>query len=384
MARSDAASDRQVLVRWVEEASARGEFWTSRPAWGDLVGFRQVEGRLLVCTPAGILDVAPAPAVVAAHIDGESTLAELAEDLAAAAGMDLADVQPMVASLAVELQAWGAVEGVELTEPPRPPQPVEDGGDRQYLVVDPDSGEQMRVEEVVDVHGNRSVTEHLPDGRRRITSYLTYVTGEDDLAMADAEDLAAAVLTDRRSAAELLPPDSCIGSKLRNDETVDLVSIRCQDDKVRSVRCHDAAVARALVDRAGDLLASDGERGPIEAFVVTPLEGDGPLRIYDGRGRRRGRPRGVPAAVEVIDQLLGEATARRASGLDAPIVLNASLATRGSRSLLIDPPLLDRWVDRKRMVSDDWMIADGRALAVSGGRVALPSAMGEGLAVSIR
>ena len=41
------------------------------------------------------------------------------------------------------------------------------------------------------------------------------------------------------------------------------------------MRCHDLAVLDLLYERFGAAVAA-GEQGPITAFVVTPLEGDGP------------------------------------------------------------------------------------------------------------
>jgi hypothetical protein len=179
----------------------------------------------------------------------------------------------------------------------------------------------------------------------------------------------------RRSAAELVPPDSCLGAKLRNDDDVPLVSLRGTDGIVRSVRCHDVEVALALEASAGEALVA--ERGPVEAFVVTPLEGHGPLRIYDGRGRRRGRPRTPVEAADVVDQLLGEAAARSASNTPPVIVLNATIGTREGRVQLLAPDVLDDHAARRALARQGWAISTAPAVLTLDGRIGYPRGVGE-------
>lgn len=386
--------DPDLMARWVAASSAREEFWSSAPAWTPDSAHRTVDGYLLVYTPGGILQVAPAPAVVATHFDGLATLTELAEDLAAAAEMDVDAVRPMVASVAVELRAWGAVAGVPVADL-RTIDPDHDHdhdhgvsgiaaevrGVREYTAIDPETGAEMRVEETVDAEGRRVVTEHLPGGGRQVTTYVEYRMGEHQSAAADAEDLAGELMDGRRSAAELVPPDSCLGSKLRNDDDVPLVSMRCADGIVRSVRCHDPEVARALEASAGE--AAVAERGPVEAFVVTPLEGQGPLRIYDGRGRRRGRPRTTVEAVDVVDQVLGEAVARKAMGAPPMIVLNATVGTRDGRAQLLAADVMEDLPARRALAREGWTVSAAAAVLTLDGRVGLPRVFREGDVVPI-
>lgn len=382
MSNQVAPGDQALVARWVAESSKQVKFWASAPRWTAGTAHRQLDSQLLVWTPGGIVVVGPAPSVVAVHFDGEATLAELADDLADAAEMAVEDIRPMVASVAVELQAWGAIEGVLVTAPPDSEEPDAPTGPQEYVVVESESGLEMRVEEGVDAYGNRMVTEHLPDGRRRVTSYLVYEPGHFGHAASDAEEIAAAVLAGERSAAELVPADSCLGSKLRNDDTVPLFSIRCPDGRVRSVRCHVPEVLDDLIALAGDRL-EECERGPVEAFVVTPLEGRGPVRIYDARGRRRGRPRCTADAVSVVDQLLGEATARRHAGADGAIVLNAVLAVQGNAGLLIDPPLLDNYPTRQTLQRAGWTVGTGHALVVADRQVVTPSILGSSTRIPV-
>jgi hypothetical protein len=383
MAQDTMVADQEFIARWVESSSLEPEFWASCPQWVDGTAHRVVDGHLLVFTPARLLHLEPTPTLVAQWFDGEASLGELSEDLSEAGDAPLHVVRPLVATVALELLAHGAVDRVHPGALPEVAEaPVSTGiGERTEL--DPDTGEQIRVIEGTDSRGNRMVTEYLPGKLKRVTTYLTYSIEDADQLSADTEELGAALLDERRSPAELLPVDSCLGSKLRNDESVPLVSIVCPDGLVRSVRCHDPEVEQVLRDAAADRLAPPGERGPVEAFVVTPLEGEGPIRVFDGSGRRRGRPRTVDEVVEVVDQVLGEITARRQQGPDAPIVLLPVLAVRGDEALLIDPATLDVLNERRRLVRDGWRFSAGAALLGRDARVRWPAVFGNDVSAAV-
>jgi hypothetical protein len=382
MPQDSMVADQEFIARWVESSSLQPEFWASCPQWVDGTAHRVVDGHLLVFTPARLLHLEPTPTLVAQWFDGETTLAELSEDLAEAGDAPLDVVRPLVATVALELLAHGAVDRVHPGPPPEVADAPVASGVGERMQVDPETGEEIRVVEGTDSRGNRMVTEYLPGNLKRVTTYLTYSIDEADELSADTEALGVALLDERRSPAELLPVDSCVGSKLRNDEAVPLVSIVCPDGLVRSVRCHDPEVEQALRAAAGDRLAPAGERGPVEAFVVTPLEGHGPLRVFDGSGRRRGRPRTVVEVVEVVDQVLGEVTARRQQGPDAPVVLIPVLAVRGSEAELLDPGTLDKLNERRRLVREGWRFSASGSLLGRDGRVRWPSVLGRDVSVA--
>ncbi len=103
---------------WLEASAASDAFWTSAPRWPASTAHREVDGVELIWTEAGILSVAPPAAVVARFFDGEATLRELAEDLAEAADVELADAEALVAIVAAELHALGALDDVAMADPP--------------------------------------------------------------------------------------------------------------------------------------------------------------------------------------------------------------------------------------------------------------------------
>lgn len=369
--------DAEQLAHWVDISAARAEFWSAAPSWSPPTGRLEVDGQLLVWTGAdGLLTVSPMGAAVAVHLDGTAVLAELAEDLADAAALPIEAARAAVASMAVELQAWGAIEGVPVADVPVLSDPVEPESDkaREFVRPDPVTGQDVRVVvEVID--GNQVTTEHLPDGRRRVTTEFTITSGFDDAAGA-AEAIAAAVLAGERSAAELVPPDSCLGAKLRDGDHVPLINIRCVDGQVRSVRCHDARVAAELCRRVGDRSVTTGERGPVEAFVVSPLEGDGPVRIYDGRGSRRGRPRTAGEAVDVVDQILGERMVAAGGHPAGRLPLSAALVHRGDHGVLVPPDSLGEPRVARDLIAAGWTPTWGAAEVLNGGAVSPPSAWG--------
>ncbi len=366
---------------WIDTSAASDAFWDAAPSWPASTAHREVDGVELIWTQAGIVSVAPPAAVVVRFFDGEATLRELAEDLADAADVELAGAEALVATVAAELHALGALDDVAMAEPPPPPttRHASTGGHDSAEPTVPEvlPDDVVRVEHSTDSHGNKQTIEHLVGGGRRVTSEFTYAFGDGEQAAKDAERLAEQLMDGTRSAAELVPRDSCLGSKLRNDDEVPLLTVRCGDGRLRSVRCHDARVLDLLTELAGARLADPSGRGPIEAFVVTPLEGDGPLRIYDHRGERRGRPRTVDDAVAVVDELLGEAEVRDGHAPDGDVLLNGHIARRGDEALLLARDAVAAYRPRRDLRRQGWSLAAGLAVVVDDECLVVPSGLGE-------
>lgn len=371
-------TDPEELRRWVADASATTAFWASAPAWRSDVARTKLGGDLLVWSDSGVFAVAVVPGVVAVHLLGKATLSELADDFAAAAEVATEQARDLVANLAVELAALGAIDGVALPEPQgsepvgQPDVPAfENPATGETRRVDLETGHEMRVVTETSPEGYLITTEYLPDGRRRVSTTMTFDTDRGSDAMVMAE-----VLAGDRSAAELVPADSCLGSKLRLGEDAPLMSFRGPDGKVRSVRCDVAEVLERLRSGVGEALVQ-GDRGPVEAFVVAPLEGDGPVRVYDGHGRRRGRPRSVADLIEVIDQVLGERIAPTAetAGSMVPLAMTLLGAPDGSGVLVprgaLDQPLLAR-----RLEAAGWTPTWADAVVDPTGAVSAPRAFG--------
>jgi len=336
----------------------------------------EFDGELLIWTDDARFTMPRLAGAVMIHLDGAVTLSQLADDAAAAFEIPTGPARVLVATAAAELGAYGAVDGLVL--PPEGLQPVRSPleADEALILgestrVDPDTGAELRVVTDVDASGNIFTLEHLPDGRRRITTELVVGTGTAE------QELLALALEGNRSMAELVPVDSCLGSKLRNLDHVPLISFTCVDGQVRSVRCHDTVVAEGIGELVGSDRAST-ERGPIEAFVVTPLEGDGPLRIYDGGGQRRGRPRDPAESVAVVDQVLGEVmTAADGQRGDGPIPVDLVLVTGPEEMCVLVPfGALEPTGTVAGLARRGWTPTWGRAELAENGSVHVPSAVG--------
>ena len=114
-------SDLTLVHRWMHDAAATEDFWSSRPRWSDDTARAATgvpEAPLVVWSSAGVFNVGDPAATIAGFVDGEVTLAELAEDLAAVAEAPLDHARAVVAAMAVELSNLGALEGVALPDPP--------------------------------------------------------------------------------------------------------------------------------------------------------------------------------------------------------------------------------------------------------------------------
>lgn len=343
-----APSDTMAIEAWADVAAAHELFWSSTPEWHPAAVRGVVDGETIVWAGDSLMGLPLVAAAVAEHFDGATTLCDLAEDLAYAVEMPLDWARSAIAGAVTSLVVAGALEGVALPDPPLDRDagsciaPEQGPGPIESTELDPDTGETIRVTTEVSETGNVVTTELWPDGRRRISSSITI--GSDD-----GDPVAEQVLIGERSPAELVPRDSCLGSKLRNDEDVPLVSFRCRDGRIRSVRCHSPAVADELRRLAGDRVVETDERGPVVAFVVTPLEGSGPLRIYDAAGRRRGRPRTASEAARVVDGLLGaHHVAFEKPSTDSLLPLRLLVLRRGDDVTLVpERALYDRRAQRQ-------------------------------------
>lgn len=374
-------ADRNELARWVAANTRHELFWEAAPSWSAGVAREQLGSELAIWTDQALFTVGVWAAAIAIHFDGVVTLKELAEDVSAGVDISLDSARNIVAAIAVELASLGAIKGLELVNPSdtdpsdssEEPEESEESEESEAPYhqlsgpngepfgessrIDDETGEEIRVVTALDDQGNVVTTEHLPDGRRRIST--VWISGNHrDRNTTEALE----ILGGDRSPAELVPSNSCLGSKLRDSEHVPLLSFRCRDGRIRSVRCHAPEIADALCRVAGDSLVASGERGPVVAFAVTPLEGSGPVRIYDGYGRRRGRPRSVSDAVAIIDQILGECT-DEAAPIDArsPVPIDLVLVHRSDTAVLVPMDIANARGVARRLRAAGWTTTWGRA-----------------------
>jgi hypothetical protein len=140
-------------------------------------------------------------------------------------------------------------------------------------------------------------------------------------------------------------------------------------------------VGEALAERARDRLVSDGASGPVEVFVTIPFEGDGPRRVYDGRGERRGRPRAVDEVVDLVDRLLGEATMKATDGPDS-MVMSVLLARRGHEVMLVHRAVEADHRARGELRRAGWELTGVAAALFDDRTVGCPSALGVSSRVS--
>lgn len=353
---------------WAYSAVASDEFWASTPRWRADVCRRSLGRESLVLADGGLLLLSPLALAITDHLDGTVSLRELAEDLSAAAEASLTWARETVAIAISGLVADGAVVDVHM--PPTPEALTSlasevERGPIDSMTYDPDSGQIIQVTTELTDTGEVQRTEHLPDQRIRVSTVLAPVDGQEVLPLPAG-----------RSPAEMIPAESCVGAKLRNDEEVPLLTYDLGGGQLVSVRCHAPDVAEALRMNGADRLV-EGARGPIVAFVVTPLQGRGPLRIYDEFARRWGRPRSTEEAVEVVDGLLGlHHHAMDPSGL---VLLRASAFRAGQSITLLGADLTEEpreaVVLRQQHRQPVWrpiaITPDGEIVALSclGGRV---------------
>lgn len=317
-------------------------FWNSRPTFSDTAAVMQLDGHLLVW-PAnsgpGTLD--RAGSIVAEHFDGTATVAELAEDFADASGLELEVTRASISDLVVRLATLGLLTGMngmeeflagpvidsELDDVP------EDAGAGADIDQPSDASVDRTVigeEVVVSPHDGRSMkVTHLADGRTQVSTQFDL----DSTSEWDEQRLATEVLAGNRSIAELAPPDTCLGFKLRIGEEIPTFHVQVGDQTL-GIRCDDPAITSDLQDHLREFMVES--TGPIAVFVVAPLEGDGPCRIFDSIGRRHGRPRDLEEARDLVLHLLAERTMM--SGGTTGLAWGALIAD--DRAVLVAPNLL--------------------------------------------
>ena len=130
--------------------------------------------------------------MLARYFDGESTLAELAEDLAEAAEATEQQARWMTAITTIELHWIGTLLGVRAPDPTSdtiasvPLGPQAGDTDRGAVVtttrLDPTTGEELQVEQYLNEEGDPVTVVHQPDGTRRVTVEHTYQIGQGDQA----------------------------------------------------------------------------------------------------------------------------------------------------------------------------------------------------------
>ena len=332
----------------VDDPAVPDDLWTCRPSIRDDVVTRQVDGQMLVWPPdATIGSVDPVATVVLSSLDGTSELGEIAEDFALAAEVADDDARRFVGQLVRRLAAVGVLDGLDSVledllavpdatdgEAPAPRADVGDADDEvdgvderdswSFGVPAPTAAVDLDDEAPTDGSGAPAVLQLGPDelaalttrveeehdeqGRKTTTTYLangSKIVSTEIVVRLGGADAQLGALIDGRSPAELAPGDTCLGSKLRMDEDVELVNIE-SGPVVSSVRCDHDDVRARLTAQPGITLAVDNERGPVEAFVVRPYEGDGPVRVYDGMGRRRGRPRTSDEVVALVSEIVAD------------------------------------------------------------------------------
>lgn len=312
-----------------EESAPAHSLLISCPAWTAGTAWADVDGELVVWSDRGAFTVRAPVSAAFQFLDGQVALGELATDLGAVLGIPDGEAYALLSTAALELAGHGLVTGIELPErlPTGTPDTLHDAlGDRSASSTAPTtrdvsgrhhigdssasadpstsavtgSPDPLGIETTVDGEGRTVTIEHLPDGRRRMTTTVSIELPAGAVSL-DA-------ILGERSAVELVPADSCLGTKVRSGDDLPMVAVTCRDGVVRRVRCQDPDIASEIARRAGPNIVTADAPGPVEAIVVAPYEGSGPCRVFDGRGRRRGRARTVTEVANLVEQLLGEAT----------------------------------------------------------------------------
>lgn len=287
---------------------------------------------LVVWTARGMGVLDPLSSAIVTLLDGEVTVAKLVDDVAHVVGRGIDSAWEIVLGLIGSLDEMGALIGL-------------DGCSANNTTTDGVATAPATSEPVVT---QRS------DGRWEITATVSLAGGGEE----PRDDVSAGLMEGVHSVAELVPPDSCLGVKLRLGDDIDEFRLVVPDDRgggALAVRCSAPVLTPQLRNLAP---AYDGS-APVEAFVIAPLEGDGPVRVFDGRGRRRGRPRSSAQVVSLVAALLGETAWRsRPFGTGQPLLIESGLLLHRGRWLLApkalssDPHVLRAFRREDTAVSD--------------------------------
>ena len=338
--------------------SSEVAFWESRPRFAKTTAIVKLDGQYVLWpqhSGPGAINVTGS--IVADFFDGVATVRVLAEDFAEAAGITLAAGRSLVGELVDQLTASGALDSHQASAKRQP-------------ASEPDNPSDFAAELAGALAGAGSPeirTEHLPDGRTRLSTQFELESGD----IQARSRLIAEILAGNRSIAELVPPDSCLGYKLRIGQPAAEITLELGDSNA-SIRCDDPAVESALRLALGTYIVDDG-KGPTIAFVVAPLEGDGPCRVFDAAGRRRGRPRTPDEVIDVVSQLLAE----RVSALDDTIVrLTWGGLVSEESGVLVAPQLLGQPRIGAAARTVALSLADCQPVLENGGRLSYRTFLG--------
>ena len=301
--------------------------------------------------------------LVLQHLDGSVPVDELVEDAADALGARPEAVGPRVRSQLLELERSGTVVRVD-----------EDGS-----ATGTEDGGATEVLDLVERPGERVVVERLADGRIRRTTTITVGSTSSRQQLQDV--LMTMALTD------VLTDDSCLGAKLRVGAAMTDLVLDLPDRRTR-VRVDDPASLDALRERFGPTISSEAvlaradevigdddslQRdlgGPgadpragvgVTAYVVAPLDGVGPVRVYDRGGNRCGRPRTPAQVVDIVAALIAEE-------LDPPpvegVVVHAAIARRGRSAVLMPSGARDLRSLHQQLARAGWSLSGARRLVL--------------------
>ncbi len=235
----------------------RDELDQARPAIRSDCAWVAVEGRVTVWgdrASAGTLD--PVSSGLWPFLDGSVSLAELAEDVAAALGWNDEIARRHVLDLARDAQAGGLVTGAEALVPIEPAAAGPVGSRPEDL----------------------APHERPPGEYHDVIDGVKYVTFVSEVTLGTLQE----VLDGTASPAQLIAAESCMGKKLHLGEPADVVAVPVGGTTL-GVRCDDPELLTWLRGLPG---ASHGE-APIHAFVVSrgaEIGRDPVLRVYDGSG----------------------------------------------------------------------------------------------------
>lgn len=329
------------------------EFWRSTPAWRPETFRGSLNGNAVAWTTEDWVNLPEVAAVVSGYFDGQTPLSELAEDLAFAIGVESSTAELILAETARQLARRNALTGLYVPEEPSPASP--EVSEVESAV--PSDHSQPEVEHPRDVvrvttrtatDGTVATVEHRRDGSWRISSTVSFGTG-------NSKDTAKRLLSGDLTLAEVAPEGSCLGSKLRIGEPVPTLSVKCRDHQIRSIRCDDPDSDERIRAHFGDRVVNGAESGPVVAFVVAPLEGNGPVRIYDGMGQRQGRPRSTLDVVTIVDGLIAaHREARSESPTEGLIPLPLTLLRRGDDTTLVPADYMSTSARARQLRSWGW------------------------------